>query len=44
MLNNLPEDLAEDAPNEHKFLREIFDYKPLTLDMEIQWRLKDNKI
>ncbi len=44
MLNNFPKDLAEDVPNAHKFLRETFDYEPLTLSMEIQNRIKENKI
>jgi uncharacterized protein YbjT (DUF2867 family) len=44
MLNNFPKDLAEEVPKEHKLLREIFDYEPVTLEMEIRKRLRDNKI
>lgn len=44
MLNNFPKDLAADVPNQHKLLRELFDYEPVTLEKEIQERIKDNKI
>ncbi|HOU69752.1 MAG TPA: NAD(P)H-binding protein [Paludibacteraceae bacterium] len=44
MLNNFPKDLAENVPKEHRLLREMFDYEPITLDMEIQKRMKKNKI
>lgn len=44
MLNNFPKDLAEDVPKEHKLLRETFDFEPVTLDMEIKKRIKENKL
>lgn len=44
MLNNFPKDLADGVPGEHQALRELFDYEPVTLDMEIRKRMKDNKI
>ena len=44
MLNNFPKDLAADVPKEHQLLRDLFDYEPVTLDMEIYKRLKENKI
>lgn len=44
MLNNFPKDLADNVPIEHRFLRETFDYEPKTLEMEIQTRMKENKL
>lgn len=44
MLNNFPKDLAKKVPEEHKILRELFDYEPITLEMEIRKRIKENKI
>lgn len=44
LLNNFPVDLAENVPNDHKLLRELFDYEPVTLDMEIKRRIKDKTI
>ena len=44
MLNNFPSDLAENVPEEHKLLRELFDYEPVTLEMEINRRIKDNNL
>jgi len=44
MLNNFPQDLARDVPKEHQLLRDTFDYEPVTLDMEIRKRMKENKI
>ena len=44
MLNNFPQDLASDVPNQHRLLRELFDYDPVTLEMEIRKRIKENKI
>jgi len=38
LLNNFPEDLAKNVPADHKILRELFDYKPVTLDSEIKSR------
>ena len=43
MLNNFPVDLAENVPNDHKLLQELFDYEPVTLDMEINRRINENK-
>lgn len=44
MLNNFPKDLADNTPKEHQLLREMFDYKPVTLEMEIKKRIKENKL
>ena len=44
MLNNFPVDLAENVPNDHQLLRELFDYEPVTLEMEIKHRIKENKL
>ena len=40
MLNNFPADLAHNVPKDHKLLRELFDYEPITLEMEISRRIK----
>ena len=42
LLNNFPADLAKDVPKEHKLLRELFNYKPVTLEMEIKNRTSNN--
>lgn len=44
LLNNFPADLSENVPNDHKLLRELFDYEPVTLDMEIMQRIKENRL
>jgi len=44
LLNNFPKDLAENVPEEHKLLRELFDYEPVTLEMEIHRRIKENNL
>ncbi|MHC1774855.1 MAG: SDR family oxidoreductase [Lentimicrobium sp.] len=44
MLNNFPPDLAADVPKQHRLLRELFDYEPVTLEMEIRKRMKENKV
>ena len=44
MLNNFPVDLAENVPNDHKLLRELFDYEPISLETEIEQRIKENRI
>jgi len=44
MLNNFPVDLAENVPNDHKLLRDLFDYEPVSLEMEIKHRIKENKL
>jgi uncharacterized protein YbjT (DUF2867 family) len=38
MFNNFPEDLASNVPKDHKILRELFTYDPVTLDDEIRRR------
>jgi hypothetical protein len=43
VLNNFPVDLAENVPINHKLLKELFDYEPVTLDIEITHRIKDDK-
>ena len=42
LLNNFPPDLAEDVPKAHKLLIELFDYEPVSLEMEIKRRIKEN--
>lgn len=42
MLNNFPHDLAENVPKDHKLLRELFDYEPVTLEMCIMQKQKKN--
>lgn len=44
MLNNFPEDLAIDVPKDHQLLRELFNYEPVTIDMVIRKRMKENRI
>jgi len=44
MLNNFPSDLAKNVPEDHKLLRELFDYEPVTLEMEINRRIKENTL
>ncbi|MEA3286779.1 MAG: NAD(P)H-binding protein [Candidatus Marinimicrobia bacterium] len=40
MLNNFPADLAESVPEDHQLLRDLFDYEPVTLAMEINKRIR----
>lgn len=42
MLNNFPLDLAENVSKDHEILKELFDYEPVTLEMEISRRIKEN--
>lgn len=44
MLNNFPADLSKNVPNDYTVLRELFDYKPVTLEMEITQRIKENRL
>ena len=44
LLNNFPPDLAKNVPTDHKMLRELFDYEPVTLEMEINRRIKENSL
>lgn len=44
MLNNFPADLAEDVPKDYQLLRKLFDYEPVTLEMEIKQRIQENKL
>jgi len=44
MLNNFPKDLADGVPNDHQYLREMFDYQPVTLDMEIKRKVSEGRI
>ncbi len=43
MFNNFPEDLADQVPDDHRKLRVLFKYEPVTLEMEIRKRLIDNQ-
>jgi len=40
LLNNFPPDLAESVPDEHKKLRELFDYAPVSLESETTKRME----
>ncbi|RPH32710.1 MAG: NAD-dependent epimerase/dehydratase family protein [Bacteroidales bacterium] len=44
MLNNFPKDLADKVPEDHKRLRELFDYEPVSLEEEIKRRISENKL
>lgn len=44
MLNNFPVDLAENVPNDHILLRKLFEYEPVTLEMEIKQRMFENRL
>lgn len=44
LLNNFPPDLADNVATDHKTLRELFDYEPVTLEMEINRRIKENRL
>jgi len=44
MLNNFPTDLAESVPKDYQLLRKLFDYEPVTLEMEIKQRIQENKL
>lgn len=44
MLNNFPKDLAENVPKDYKLLRELFDYEPVTLEMEINRRISEKSL
>ena len=41
LLNNFPKDVAEKVPDDHKLLRELFDYEPVTLEEEIRKRVNE---
>jgi len=41
LLNHFPKDLAEDVPKAHKLLLDLFDYEPITLEMEIRKRMNE---
>lgn len=43
MLNNFPQDLAKNVPDDHKILRELFDYEPVSLETEIKKRLQEKR-
>ncbi|MCK5703692.1 MAG: hypothetical protein KAI29_21190, partial [Cyclobacteriaceae bacterium] len=44
LLNNFPVDLAENVPNDHKLLRELFDYEPVTFNVEIERRVREKTL
>jgi len=44
MLNQFPTDLAKNVPKDHKLLRKLFDYEPVTLKMEINRRFNKNNL
>jgi len=44
LLNNFPSDVAAEVPRDHKVLRELFDYEPVSLEMEIEQRIKENRL
>ncbi len=39
LMNNFPADLAAQVPADHARLRSLFDYVPVTLEMEAQRRM-----
>ena len=41
MLNNPPPDLADNVTEDHKNLRDLFDFEPVTLEMEITRWIKE---
>ena len=41
LLNHFPKDLSEDVPKAHKLLLDLFDYEPITLEMEIRKRMNE---
>jgi len=43
LLNHFPRDLAEHVPKDHQTLMELFDYKPVSLEMDIRKRLEENE-
>jgi uncharacterized protein YbjT (DUF2867 family) len=43
MFNNFPKDLADQVPDDHRKLRELFNYEPVTLEMEIRKRLIEDR-
>lgn len=44
LLNNFPEDLASRVPEDHKILRETFEYEPITLESEIVSRITNKML
>jgi uncharacterized protein YbjT (DUF2867 family) len=44
LLNNFPEDLAAEVPVEHKKLIDLFDYKSVSIQEEIETRFKENRL
>ncbi|MCG8696413.1 MAG: NAD(P)H-binding protein [Bacteroidales bacterium] len=44
LLNNFPVDLVERVPKDHKALRELFDYHPVSLDKAIRDKIKRDKL
>lgn len=44
VLNNFPADLAKKVPEDHKLLRTLFDYEPITLEMEVKQRIRENRL
>jgi uncharacterized protein YbjT (DUF2867 family) len=42
LLNNFPPDLANDVRKDHKILRDLFDYEPVSLKSEIKKRVEEN--
>ncbi|MCF7823516.1 MAG: NAD(P)H-binding protein [Candidatus Marinimicrobia bacterium] len=44
MLNNFPADLADNVPEDHKILRDLFNYEPVTLEMETTQRIKNGSL
>ena len=41
MLNIPPPDLADNVMEDHKILRDLFDFEPVTLEMEIARWIKE---
>jgi len=44
LLNNFPEEFANEVPNNYQKLQSMFDYSSVTINMEIEKRYKENKL
>lgn len=44
MLNIPPPDLADNVTEDHKILRDLFDFEPVTLEREITRWIKEKKL
>jgi len=42
-MNNFPDDLSANVPNDHRLLHELFDYHSKTINEEIKEWVRDKK-